>query len=353
LHKSYNINSPATDDPEETESYLFFKREHPVQQVAEEAGIMTDTENFYQDLVESLQDLIVKFSPEGRLLYVNSAYCDILGKTREDLIGSVFMPVAGERYSDVIATQMTKLFRPPFSCTVEQWIHTPKGMRCISWSAHSVLENGTTVLAIVASGRDVTRIKHEQKATKKKDDELMFVLESGNQMYYSHTPDHVVTFASPRIRKLLGCRPHAGKRVWTDFLTDNPVNAAGLERTIRALSSGRREPPYRLEITGKDGRIIWVEVNEIPVVKNGKTISIVGSVVDITEKKLVEEAVAEAEDLFKDFGTTGKRTGARILSPASKGPINYFRYVISGGSDEDEDEEFPEVPKDLKKLIRD
>ena len=92
---------------------------------------MTDTENFYQDLVESLQDLIVKFSPEGRLLYVNSAYCDILGKTREDLIGSVFIPVTGERYSDVIATQMTKLFRPPFSCTVEQWIHTPKGMRCM------------------------------------------------------------------------------------------------------------------------------------------------------------------------------------------------------------------------------
>ena len=33
---------------------------------------MADAENFYQDLVESLQDLIVKFSPEGRLLYVNS-----------------------------------------------------------------------------------------------------------------------------------------------------------------------------------------------------------------------------------------------------------------------------------------
>ena len=314
-------------------------------------GITADTENFYQDLVESLQDLIVKFSPEGRLLYVNSAYCEILGKTREELIGSVFMPVTGERYSDVIATQMTKLFRPPFSCTVEQWIHTPKGMRCISWSAHSVLENGTSVLAIVASGRDITRIKHEQKAIKKKDNELMSVLESGNQMYYSHNPDHVMMFVSPRIRTLLGCRQHAGKRVWTDYLTDNPVNAVGLERTIRAISSGRREPPYRLEMTGKDGRIIWVEVNEIPVVKNGKTVSIVGSIVDITEKKLVEEAVAEAEDLFKDFSVK-KRTEIRTSSPATKGPINYFRYVISGGSDEDEDEEFPDIPKDLKKLIR-
>ena len=75
---------------------------------------------------------------------------------------------------------------------------------------------------------------------------------------------------------------------------------------------------------------------------------------DITEKKLVEEAVAEAEDLFKDFGTR-KRTETPSSSQGTKGPVNYFRYIISGGSeeDEDEDEEFPEIPKDLKKLIRD
>jgi len=313
---------------------------------------MADTENFYQDLVESLQDLIVKFSPEGRLLYVNSAYCDILGKTREDLIGSVFMPITGERYSDVIATQMTKLFRPPFICSVEQWVQTPKGMRCISWCAHSILEEGTSISAIVASGRDITRIKREQKAIRKKDEELMFVLENGNPMYYSHNPDHVLNFVSPRIRAMLGCRPHGGKRVWTDYLTDNPLNAAGLERTIKAISSGRREPPYRLELAGKDGRIIWVEVNEIPVVKNGKTVSIVGSMVDITEKKLVEEAVAEAEDLFKDFSLS-KRTETYASASAPKGPVSYFRYIISGGSDEVETEEFPELPKDLKKLIRD
>jgi PAS domain S-box-containing protein len=261
------------------------------------------------------------------------------------------MPVSGERYSDVVATQMTKLFRSPYTCTVEQWIHSPKGFRCISWSAKSILDKDNSVLAIVATGRDITRIKQEQRAIKKKDAELMFLIENGNQMYYSHTPDHVMKFVSPRIRQILGCRPHEGKRVWTDYLTDNPLNAAGLERTIRAISSGRREPPYRLEMTGKNGRIIWVEVNEIPVVKNGKTISIVGSMVDVTEKKLVEEALAEAEDLFKDFNVVKKRTETQTSSPA-KGPVNYFRYIITGGSEEEEDEEFPELPKDLKKLIR-
>jgi PAS domain S-box-containing protein len=302
--------------------------------------------------VESQQDLIVKFSPEGRLLFVNTSYCDFCGKTREELIGSIFMPVSGERYSDVVATQMTKLFRPPYTCIVEQWIQTPRGMRCISWAARSVLDNDSSVIAIVATGRDITRIKHEQKAIKKKDAELMFLLENGNPMYYSHRPDHVMMFVSPRIRKLLGCRPHEGKRIWTDYLTDNPLNAAGLERTIRAITSGRREPPYRMEMTGKNGRSVWFEINEIPVVKNGKTISIVGSMVDITEKKAVEEALAEAEDLFKDFNTTKKRSYNHAPPAHEKGAMTYFRSFLSLGKDKEEDDDFPELPKDLKKLIR-
>ncbi|HET6580517.1 MAG TPA: PAS domain-containing protein [Methanoregula sp.] len=301
---------------------------------------MAETENFYQDLVDHQQDFVVRFSPEGRLLFVNPAYCDSVGKSKEDLIGSVFMPVTGERYSDVIATQMVKLFRPPFSCTVEQWIQTPKGLRCISWSAKSVVGDGNSVLSIVATGRDITQIRHELKAIKKKDEELMLVVESGERMYYSHSPDHVLTYVSPRIRSVLGSPQRSGKRAWTDFLTDNPMNAAGLERTIRAITSGRREPPYRLEMVKGNGDIIRVEVNEIPVVKNGKTIAIVGSMVDVTEKIQVEEGLAEAEFLIRDYKGGKKHTGTPVYrsSAHAKGPLGYFRAIFSRETGEKEDE---------------
>jgi PAS domain S-box-containing protein len=301
---------------------------------------MTEMENFYQDLVDHQQDFVVRFSPEGRLLFVNPAYCESVGKSKEDLIGSIFMPVTGERYSDVIATQMVKLFRPPFSCTVEQWIQTPKGLRCISWSAKSIVGDANSVLSIVATGRDITQFRHELKAIKKKDEELMLVVESGERMYYSHSPDHVLTYVSPRIRSLLGCSPRSGKRVWTDFLTDNPMNAAGLERTIRAITSGRREPPYRLEMVKGNGDIIRVEVNEIPVVKNGKTIAIVGSMADVTERIQVEEGLAEAEFLIRDFKGGRKRTAtpAYVSTSRAKSPLGFFRAFFSRETGEKEDE---------------
>ena len=130
---------------------------------------MTETaETVYRELVECQQDMIVQFNQEGLLLFVNSAYCQAVGKSGDELAGSVFMPVTSERYSDVIATRMTKLFRPPFSCTVEQWIQTSGGMRCYSWSAKSVLDDNKAIISIIAAGRDITRIKSEQRAIKRR-----------------------------------------------------------------------------------------------------------------------------------------------------------------------------------------
>lgn len=283
---------------------------------------MDTSDETYRDLVEQQQDLVVKISLEGRLLFINTAYCELLGKTYDELAESVFMPVSGERYSDVVATQMTKLFRPPYTCIVEQWLQTPRGRRCISWSIRSVLDGNKAPLALVATGRDVTPVKNNQKAMRKRDEELMLLLESGSQMYYTHTPDHRTTYVSPRIRTLLKCPNGSKKRSWTDFLTDNPVNAAGLERTLRAVATGKREPPYRLEMETEDGKRIWIEVNEIPVVKNGKTVAIAGSLVDVTEKMQVEEGVTEAEILFR---------GVRPKEPriAGRSPLKAIRSIFA------------------------
>jgi PAS domain S-box-containing protein len=283
-----------------------------------------------REIVEQQQDSVVKFTPEGRLMYVNAAYCELVGKTKEELAESVFMPVTERQYSDVIATQMVKLFRPPFACIVEQWMMTRKGMRCISWSAKSLLQESGSVRAIIAMGRDITAQKTREKAVQKRDRELMLVVESGSPMYYSHTPDHVMDYVSPRIRTLLGCRPRTGKRLWTDYLTDNPANAAGLERTLRAIASGRREPPYRLEFVTVGGGTVWVEVNEIPVVKDGKTIAISGSMTDVTERKQVEEGMAEAEILIKGsrglppegFENSGEQRQSRDFL---RSPVSYLK----------------------------
>ncbi len=287
---------------------------------------MEATGDGYRDLVEQQQDFIVRFTPDGHLLFVNTAYCDFVGKTREELTGSIFMPVTERQYADVIATQMVKLFRPPFSCYVDQWIQTRKGLRCISWSARSICDDSEAVVSIVAVGRDLTAIKKREKEIRLRDRELMLVIENDSRMYYSHTPDQVMDYVSPRIRDLLGIKARSGKKMWTDFLSDNKVNAAGLERTIRACSTGRREPPYKLELVRMDGGRVWVEVNEVPVQKDGKTIAIVGSLIDVTERMQIEEGMDEAEILIKT--SHGTKHGEMKVRRERQSPLGYFRSLF-------------------------
>jgi hypothetical protein len=146
---------------------------------------------------------------------------------------------------------------------------------------------------------------------------------------------------------LLGCTPKAGKRLWTDYLTDNPLNAKGLERTLKAISTGRREPLYRLEFYGSNNTKIWVEVNEIPVVKNKKTVAIAGYLVDVTEKKKVEEGLIEAEILLKNYGGQNK-TGTDEAGGENQGPFAALKTIFSPKKSEGKADAPPDIPDNLR-----
>jgi two-component system cell cycle sensor histidine kinase/response regulator CckA len=134
-----------------------------------------------------------------------------------------------------------------------------------------------------------------QDALRASEQRLRDIVEHSTNLFYSHTPSHVLTYVSPQSRHFFECDPAEALTRWTEFITDNPVNSVGIARTQRAIDTGQPQPPYELELVGKHGARIWVEVREAPVVHDGATTAIVGSLTDITERKQVEEALRASE----------------------------------------------------------
>lgn len=114
---------------------------------------------------------------------------------------------------------------------------------------------------------------------------LRNIIEHSTNIFYSHTTDNVFTYVSPQVKDIFGIEPEEALIDWTSFLTDNPVNQKGIEYTRKAIETGKKQPPYELEVINKKGKKIWVEVYETPIVQNGKTVEIVGAIVDITKRK--------------------------------------------------------------------
>ncbi len=117
------------------------------------------SEEKYRLLVEGQTDLVVKVDTQGRFLFVSPTYCDMFGKTEEELLGRTFMPLVSEEDREMTAREMEKLYRPPYTCYVEQRAMTKDGWRWLAWADKSVLDDQKNVIAIIGVGRDITESK--------------------------------------------------------------------------------------------------------------------------------------------------------------------------------------------------
>ncbi|NLI29441.1 MAG: response regulator [Nitrospiraceae bacterium] len=139
-------------------------------------------------------------------------------------------------------------------------------------------------------------IHRSEEALRESERKLRSILEHTTNVFFSHGADHVITYMSPQAEKILDCIP--GTRFdWRTLLTDNPVNADGIAAKQRAFDTGKPQPPYELELKTFGDRIIWVEVNETPVVENGVTVALVGSFTDVTDRKHLDEERRKAQKL--------------------------------------------------------
>jgi len=173
----------------------------------------------------------------------------------------------------------------------------------ISDSGSPIRDKGGNITGVVLVFRDVTEEYRMQEELWKNDEMFRNIFENGTNIFYSHTPDHVLTYVSPQVKNILGYTQGEVMRKWTELSSDNPINEIGFQHTVNAIKTGKAQPVYKLEILHKNGSKVWVEVREAPVVKDGKTVAIVGALADITESKKHQDAMAKMKNLLDEIQT--------------------------------------------------
>jgi PAS domain S-box-containing protein len=128
---------------------------------------------------------------------------------------------------------------------------------------------------------------------------LRDIVENSTNVFYSHTPDHEITYISPQIRELLGVPPDEIANRWTQLATEHPMNEEGQRITEEAIRTGERQSPYELELRHDDGRAVQVRVTEAPLLRDGEVVAIVGSLTDVTEARRMEEEWKRLEEQLR------------------------------------------------------
>lgn len=275
------------------------------------------SEEKYRLLVENAAIGILSITKEGQITDLNKQVLDILGSP------------SAEATRAINILTFPPLVQAGISGLLERCLQTGQQISCevpysSKWGKSLYLRTiltpmrdaGGAINGCQAALEDVTARKEAEFSLAESERKLRAIVEHSTNLFYSHTPDHELTYVSPQTRQFFDCEPEEALVHWTDFLTDNPRNATGLKLTERAVRTGEIQPPYELELIGKKGRKIWVLVNESPVVVDGKTVAIVGSLTDITRRKRSELAQ-------RRLATAVEQTAEAVVITDPEGHIEY------------------------------
>ncbi len=110
----------------------------------------------YRLLVENQNDLVIQIDRQGRYLYVSPSFCQVFGRTEEELLGKEIHPVIHEDDHDTLDKSLATLLEPPYRSFHELRVITGDGWRWLAWSNRAVLNDQGQVIALTAVGRDIT-----------------------------------------------------------------------------------------------------------------------------------------------------------------------------------------------------
>ena len=124
---------------------------------------LEESKRWYEQLLENLNDLVVKVDLEGRFTYVSNSYCKVFNKSKEELLGNKFIPLVHEDDQEATLKAMENLFKPPFKAYMEQRAMTVKGWRWQAWMDTAIRDKKGEVIEIIGVGRDITEIKEAKR----------------------------------------------------------------------------------------------------------------------------------------------------------------------------------------------
>lgn len=157
-------------------------------------------------------------------------------------------------------------------------------------------EHGT-ITNLIFIVRDISARKETEAKLAKTEALFKKMVESINDVIYEIDPNGVITYVSPAIEKIIGYKPFylIGKNFFNFVHPEDKPTIAEALQNLGTNEFSFLEYRYKT----KNGDTRWVRSSTKPIIENGKIIGGRGSLSDIHEKKLAEDAMRESEENFR------------------------------------------------------
>ncbi len=266
---------------------------------------LIESEARYKLIAENAFDLIALADSNGRYVYCNHSYLDILGYSPDAMIGrNCFDIVHPEDKEKAI-----QIFQ---KCLAEKILEEKLSIRllcnngAIKWVDHRariIVDESSNSMHILLNAMDITESKLADEALRQNQLRFEQLAAQSRTIIWEVNADGLYTYVSPMIEQILGYLQIeiTGKKYFYEL---HPEDGREEFKTAAFAIFKRKEQFLNLEnrLKTMDGNFIWVSTNGIPILDaDGKLLGYRGSDTDITEHKLTEEALQETKDYLDNL----------------------------------------------------
>lgn len=238
---------------------------------------------------------------DGRLIEVNSRYCEFLGYAREELIGKTVGELGLWANPADRAPVMQKLLETKSLRSVETRFRRKSGeLRDVLVSLEVVDVPGESQPVLIAQFEDVTEHRRAERAIKESEERFRQLAENIEEVFWLTTPDKSeMLYISPSYERVWGrpCRDlYEHPTSWMEQIhpEDRPHVVAEAGRQF----AGEYDVQYR--VVRPDGTIRWVSDRAFPIRDEaGNIYRVAGLARDITSQKTSELELRLSEERFR------------------------------------------------------
>jgi len=128
------------------------------------------SEERYRAIVEDQTEFVCRFTPDGRLTFVNDAYCRYFGLDRSRCLGNSHIVKLTPEDARMMKQHLASLTPQNPVAAIEHQIIMPSGeVRWQRWNDRAIFSENSNVVEYQSVGRDITEIKNAENSLRERE----------------------------------------------------------------------------------------------------------------------------------------------------------------------------------------
>jgi PAS domain S-box-containing protein len=184
------------------------------------------------------------------------------------------------------------------------------------------LDENDELVSVVGVIDDVTDSLNTELTLRRTEEQYKLIADHAYDMFARHTPEGVLTFASPAVKKVMGANPEdvVGLNIIDMMHRDDQSDA---KEKLDALNNGEDSVRISFRLPNLEGDFIWLESTVHPIndEHTGDMIEAIAITRDISERKEYEQQLLDAREKAETANRT-KSTFLANMSHELRTPLN-------------------------------